>query len=349
MVIGFRGPWIWGGLLALGLSACGGGGSGSDTEPASAPAATPSSPGASAVATSVDIVTTAPSSPTGYNQEELAAYNRFSNHRAQCGFGYLSQSTALDLSATNHVRWMVANNTVSHSEIPGTTGYTGSNSQARMIAAGYMGGTQYGEVLAGGVSVAKTGFGVVGARALLAAPYHLARLMSSYREIGVIVRSGGGLTSGADFTYAGSSPVTWLVADMASSASNLLQLQSSSDVLTYPCQGVTDTDYEVRNESPNPVPSRDLSTQPIGHPIYVQALRGRALLISSVTMTGPLGSVGLLPTMTNTNDPNGVMGEHQAMIMPSTSLIANTSYAVAITGTQGGVAFSKNFTFTTRP
>lgn len=281
--------------------------------------------------------------------EELAAFNRFNGHRAQCGFGYLAPNAALDMAAANHLNWMVANNTVSHSELSGTTGYTGSTSQARMIAAGYTLGTQYGEVLTGGTGIAKTGFGVKGARILLAAPYHLAGLMDSHRDIGISLKSGGNLASGADLTYAGSSSVTWLVADMAASSTNLPQLQSSGEVLTYPCQGITDTDYEVRAESPNPVPGRDLSTQPIGHPIFIQALKGRSLMISSVTITGPSGTVTLLPTMTSANDPNSVLGSHQAMVIPSVPLYSNASYTVAIAGTQGGSSFSKNFVFATRP
>jgi Cysteine-rich secretory protein family len=339
--------WGWVGVLSMGLTACGGGGSGGSTPSAPATSAVVSNP--SVVPLSVDIVTTAPPSPSTCGVEELAAFNRFNGHRAQCGFGYLAQNAALDASAANHLNWMVANNTVSHSEVSGTTGYTGSTSQARMIAAGYSSGTQFGEVLTGGTGIAKTGFGVKGARILLAAPYHLAGLMASHRDIGISLKSGGNLASGADITSAGSSSVTWLVANMAASSTNLPQLQSSNEVLTYPCQGITDTDYEVRAESPNPVPGRDLSTQPIGHPIFVQALKGRSLVISSVTVTGPTGTVSLLPTMTSSNDPNAVLGSHQAIVIPSAPLSANSSYIVAVSGTQGGSSFNKSFVFTTRP
>lgn len=339
--------WGWVGVLSIGLTACGGGGSGNSTP--SVPANSPVVSNPSVVPASVDIVTTAPPSPSSYGVEELAAFNRFNGHRAQCGFGYLAQNAALDTSAANHLNWMVVNNTVSHSEVSGTTGYTGSSSQARMIAAGYASGTQYGEVLTGGTGIVKTGFGVRGARILLAAPYHLAGLMASHRDIGISLKSGGNFASGADITYAGSSSVTWLIADMAASSTNLPQLQSSNEVLSYPCQGITDTDYEVRAESPNPAPGRDLSTQPIGHPILVQALKGRALVISSATVTGPTGTVPLLPTMTRANDPNFVLGSHQAMVIPSAPLSANTSYTVAVSGTQGSSSFSKSFVFVTRP
>jgi len=330
------------------LLACGGGGSGGGST-SSTPASSVVVSNPAVVATSVAIVTTPPPSPSGYGMEELAAFNRFNGHRAQCGFGYLAPNAALDTSAANHLNWMVANNTVSHSEISGTTGYTGSTSQARMIAAGYTSGTQYGEVLTGGTGIAKTGFGLKGARILLAAPYHLAGLMASHRDVGISLKSGGNLTSGADVAYAGSTAVTWLVADMAASSTNLPQLQSSSEVLTYPCQGITDTDYEVRAESPNPVPGRDLSTQPIGHPIFIQTLKGRSLVISSVTMTGPSGTVPLLSTMTSAKDPNSVLGSHQAMVIPSAPLTSNANYTVVISGTQGGSSFSKTFVFSTRP
>jgi len=339
--------FMWIATCGLGLSACGGGG-GSSSSSTTPPTSSVVTPSPSVVASSVDIVNTAPTAPTGYGVEELAAYNRFNNHRSQCGFGYLTQNTALDTSAGNHLRWMVANNTVSHTEVLGTTAYTGSTAQSRMIAAGYLSGTQFGEVLTGGSFVAKTGFGVTGARLLLAAPYHLLSLMGSNRDIGIRLQSDGAPSTSADITYTGSSTVTWLVADMAASVSRPVQLQTSNEVLTYPCQGVTDTDYEVRAESPNPVPARDLSVQPIGQPVLIQALRGRVLVISSVTLTGPLGSVALLPTMTSSNDPNSILASNQAMVMPSAPLSANSTYTVAVSGTQGGVVFSKSFSFTTR-
>lgn len=339
-------------LIVTALTACGGGGGNGTTDSSSnqtASTGTVSYVAPPVTASTTPIITASPATPSSYNAEELAAFNRFNSHRSTCGFGYLEQNTTLDTSALNHIQWMVYNNTVSHNEVAGTPGFTGRTSSLRMQAAGYTGGTSYGEVLTGGTNMALTGLGLASARRLLAAPYHLQSSMQGYREIGFAVRSGGPIGSGADITYSGSANVAWMVADMAASSTKLYQVQADSDVLTYPCNGITDVDFEVTAESPNPVSGRNLATNPIGHPIFVQAKSGQTLVISSVTITGPSGSVALLSTMTSSNDPNSLLGSHQAFVIPSTSLTANTTYTVAMSGTRDGNAFSKNFTFTTRP
>lgn len=333
--------------FTLFLHACGGGG-GSSSPPTSG------STGQSSVVTSpsagtntVSIVTTAATAPSSYNAEELATFNRFNLARSTCGFGYLAHNDALASSSSNHIGWMVKNNTVSHSEISGTPGFTGSTSSARMTAAGYLDQLQSGEVLTGGTNVPKTGFGLLGARALLGAPYHLQGLMQGNRQIGIALRSGGTTGSGADIISAGALNVTWLVSNMAASTTMRPQAQQSADVLTYPCQGVTDTVTKIENESPNPIPSRDLAANPIGHPIFVQTLSGQPLVIMSASVTGPSGTVQLLPTMTSANDPNSNLQSNQAFLIPNLPLSASPQYTVQISGTNGGSGFSKSFTFTT--
>ena len=294
--------------------------------------------------TSVAIVTTAPPS-AGYSGEELGAYRRLNTARVTCGFGYLQQNKRLDTAASNHVTWMLANARYAHAEVAGTAAFTGVDASDRLPAAGYAlsGSWGTGEIIDELPRSDKTGFGSAGINNLLGAPYHLLEAMSSVREMGVSVKSGG--PSGADIT--GASRVSYIVVNMAYAGQVLPQLQNAKEVLTYPCQGITGTNWQLQGEFPSPVPSRNLGTSPIGQPIFVQVLEGNKLTIASASIVGPLGAVALLPTMTRANDPNTELGAHQALIMPNAPLKPNTSYSVSISGLNSGVAFSRNFSFQT--
>jgi uncharacterized protein YkwD len=323
------------------VTACGGGG-GSST-----PAATTPAP---VVATTVASTITAATVTPNYTGEELAAYNNFSTARTTCGFGGLNQNTSLDTATVNHNAYMAMNYQFGHYETLGLTDYTGNQPYQRGVAAGYTSAwTSYGEVLTEASGTPKSGFGALGSRRLLAAPYHMTDIFAGFRDVGISVKSSGQTGSGADYIVSNVawSPYVYLGADFGAQPSSPAQHQSSSDVLTYPCEGVTGTVYQLTAETPNPVPSRNLATNPIGQPIFVQVLAGQTLVISSVTVTGPSGSVGLLPTMTSANDPNTELAANQAFIMPSAPLAPSSTYTVAITGTNNGATFSKNFTFTT--
>ena len=300
--------------------------------------------GSQASDSSVAIVTTAPPA-AGYSGEELGAYRRLNTARVTCGFGYLRQNKRLDTAAGNHVSWMLANARYAHAEVAGTAAFTGVDASDRLPAAGYAlsGSWGTGEIIDELPSSNKTGFGSAGINNLLGAPYHLLEAMSSAREMGVSVKSGG--PSGADFASA--SKVSYIVVNLAYAGQVLPQLQNAKEVLTYPCQGITGTNWQLQGEFPSPVPSRNLGTSPIGQPIFVQVLEGNKLTIASASVVGPLGAVALLPTMTRANDPNAELGSHQAIVMPNAPLKPNTSYSVSISGSNSGVAFRKSFSFQT--
>ncbi len=326
--------------LSVALASCGGGGSdgtaNGDTTNIGAGSPLPG--------TSMAIITTAPATPS-YTGEELGAYNQLNAARSTCGFGYLQQNTHIDTAASNHVSWEIANAAYGHTEVAGTTAFTGVSPGDRMLAAGYVfsGTWSYGEIIDALGSANKTGFGVAGINNLLGAHYHLVGAMSSAREMGVSVKSGG--PSGADLIA--TAKVSHIVVNMAYTGNVLPQLQAASEVLTYPCQGITGTNWQLQGETPSPVPSRNLAISPIGIPIFVQVLQGNTLTIASASVIGPAGPVALLPTMTSANDPNKELAPHQAIIMPNVPLKPSTSYRVSISGLNSGVAFSRNFSFQT--
>jgi hypothetical protein len=285
-------------LLACSLSACGGGGgvggSGAGVTPTNSPSG--SSTGNTENAPIASTISAANVVPT-YTGEELAAYNTVSLARTSCGFGGVNQNASLDAATLNHNAYMAQNYQFGHYETLGLAGYTGNQPYQRGVAAGYPSAlTHYGEVLSMATNIPKAGFGLLGARRLLAAPYHLMGIMGVDREVGVSVRSAGQTGSGADYIETNPSwaPSVYLSIDFASQPSMPAQHQSSTDVLTYPCAGVTGTVVELTAETPSPIPARNLVTSPIGQPVFVQVLAGQTLVITSASVIGPTGAVALL-------------------------------------------------------
>jgi uncharacterized protein YkwD len=292
-----------------------------------------------------------PESTYAAPSQELIAYNTFNQARVSCGFGYLQQNAQLDTAALNHVVWQFKNNLYQHGENPGTLAYTGTTSWERMLAAGYVQGTgavQANEVLTYNRPIL-SGYGLSAAISLLSAPYHLVGLMNSNREIGISIKTGGPVGSGADIESPSSLPGILLVADMAANTSHPAQLQEPDEVLTYPCAATVGTATALFTEVPSPIPSRNLATQPVGQPIFVQVLKGQVLTLtaSSIVKTSDAAVVPLAVTLTSANDPNAKVLPHQAILIPDQPLTANTSYSVTLQGTNNGQAFLKNFTFTT--
>lgn len=340
--------------MVAGLAACGGGGDGQSSAfviPA-APAVTPEVTAPPLYYAST-IVTTAPVTPSyAAASEELAAFNLLNGERNNCGFGSVSQNTQLDTAARGHAQWQLRNNYGGHyqdADVP--LGFTGVKPIDRTKAAGYPqdnAAAIQDEIHTAVGTSNKTGYGVGGIRGLLGAPYHLMGLVGSSREIGLSVFSAG--VSGADIT----TPGNWharviLQADLGYQSTSTAQLVASDAVLTYPCQGTVGTSYQLTNETPNPIPGRDLKLNPIGQSIYVHVRDGNTLTISAVSMiqVSSGAPVALREPMTSANDPNHGLGSHQAFVIPDAPLLPNTAYQVSINGTNNAGAFSRTFAFST--
>ncbi|BAP89094.1 SCP-like extracellular [Burkholderiales bacterium GJ-E10] len=105
---------------AVVLSACGGGGGGS----ASPTPATPPGPTTS-TATAQGNVGTLPSPEYAAGSNELAAFQQLNQMRQECGFPSLADNSLLDKATTNHLNYMIANNSWSHYETQGNPDFTG--------------------------------------------------------------------------------------------------------------------------------------------------------------------------------------------------------------------------------
>lgn len=312
-------------LLTALLAACGGGGGGSST-----PTST-SGAGTSTSSSGTDTLTT-PQYAAGSAQ--LAAFNQLNQERQACGFPTVSENTLLDQAATDHMTYMQDNAIIGHSEVTGP-GYTGATPQARAVYVGYVtpgAGGYAGELIA--PFTADVG-GALSVVALSSVPYHEAGLFIPTRDFGMTYNTVRLGPSATDY-----------VAEITTGDQGTAPALTS-DPLTYPCQGTTNVDYEsAQVESPAPL-GIDTGTNPVGTPIAVVGDMGDTVVLSSGQLTGPGGSVITLDLLDSANDSNGEMPANAAAAFSASPLQPNTSYGATITGTVNGVAFSRNFTFTT--
>jgi hypothetical protein len=191
-----------------------------------------------------------------------------------------------------------------------------------------------------------TGLGDGAVRAQLSGPYHAFGAISAWRSVGISVESitslglpvGGGLNAAVTLDYAVPTGGSY-------------QQQDPSSVLTYPCQASTGVNYRLTNESPSPVPGRNLVTTPLGPAVLVMLRQGRVLTITSATMTNLTTGlpVTLRTPVTSANDPANffsAFGAYMGYIIPDAPIAQNTAHQVTINGTNNGTAFSRTFTFT---
>jgi len=126
-------------------------------------------------------------------------------------------------------------------------------------------------------------------------------------------------------------------------------------LVTYPCAGVTFVVPVFRAESPDPFPGVDRILSPYGHPIYLLTSSGTTLTLvgGSVTLRG---GAGIPVTVLNKgNDPHNRLLSNQVFLVPTQRLADNSTYDVALEGTNSGLVsstnptgyFSRNFSFTT--
>ena len=203
--------------------------------------------------------------------EEAAAFELLNQERARCGFGTLRQNAALDKAAKAHADWQNLNGYFDHWEDSlEPNGFTGISPWDRIVAAGY--GTpgsvteeisqarkRFGEI-------SKVGYGIQGMIGLLNAPYHMRGLLGGFRDIGISVRTSAEV--GTNFKQ------VILQINPAYLHTTPRQELSEQDVATYPCEGTTGTDRQLSDETPNPVPGRDLRTNPLGGTVFVQLRYG---------------------------------------------------------------------------
>lgn len=121
------------------------------------------------------------------------------------------------------------------------------------------------------------------AKSLLAAPYHLKTIMlPSSKVVGTAVVAYKPYNKEVR-TNQGYALVSNAVATAKTASANY------NGILTYPCQGVTGTATALYNETPDPVKhtGRNLSTDPIGQPIYITVPAANRVKITNISFYDP--------------------------------------------------------------
>ncbi len=316
---------LWSVAMLAALAACGGGGG--------------------------ESTTSAPPQGVAYTagSEDLAVFTLLNAERERCGFGTLTQNAQLDAAARAHANYQLINSFVAHLEdaLNFPNGFTGTLPSDRIAAAGYLGAGAVADEIAGFLGInQKAGLGEAALRNLLNAPYHLQGLMSGFRDVGIAVRSS--IDTGAGM------PAVLLQINAAYKRVVGPQLFASTEVHTYPCEGTSGVNFKLSNEEPNPVPGRDLSTNPLGSSIYIAARAGNTIQITSASMVrlSTQQAITLRVPVTAANDPYGPCSEgcfksHQAYVVADAPLQPGSPYQVTVNGTNNGASFSRTFTFTT--
>jgi hypothetical protein len=360
-------------LLAAVVAGCGGGGGDSAPTTAAAPVAAPTpvvstpvappapvvvvapAPAVSVTASlTVPIVTSVPTPTYAVGSEELAAFNLLNAERSRCGFGMLAQNSSLDMAAKSHADWLLRNGSYGHYETPGTPLYTGSEPVTRYVAAGYAASPRlFGstEVAINGYVRDKQGFGVVGVRGLLAAPYHMLGMMRHDLDVGVSVRSSVDVaeatTDGRQLVIdSGHKYGTEIIGPPSQMFG---QAPSPGLIRTYPCEGSTGLFTLLRGEEPTPTPGRNLAASPVGSSVGVVVDAGHTLSIKSAAIAHATTGVNVTLLPLDNYKTNGVtvLFSNEGFITADKPLAAFTPYKVTINGEDNGIAFTKTFNFTT--
>lgn len=353
------------------LTACGGGGGGSSSY----------SDTTSTTVEPINSTTTTPSTTTttDANSPEQAAFRLFNANRSQCGFGSLTMNQALNNTASNHANYLkLASESnglafASHNETAETyqngtplanTGvvspyYSGFSLAERLspttlgskaIATRYADNGYVENIAVSTLSTSNSGYSVnkVAAtesmlRGLFAAPYHMRGLLyPGFKDVGISYQL-------AQWTGNGSyhhGSILELVSALSAGSSPTEPTQT----LHFPCDNVV-TAYELNDETPNPFgTNRNLTTNPVGQPIYVKANSAKSVVSASATLSSNGQSVGYIHTLTASNDPNKLLALYEVVFIPDTPLQPSTRYqATYQLKFSDGSTENKSFSFTTQP
>lgn len=341
-------------LVAVALAGCGGGGGGGGggaafpvtttgtTDTTAATGDTTKTPvvdtPAQPASDNGSLVTTVAAPSYSSATEELAAFTLLNAERQRCGFGLLAQNTLLDTAAAGHANYLLRNNMAGHYQNMSDPYSTGANAWDRVVAAGYAPGVILDDNTdtTGGGANNITGRGVASVRSLLSAPYHAVSLLMPELDIGISVMSSD--TTGTTGTHG---PRAIAQFNIALAQGSYSQKPAGGVVQSYPCEGTVGTAHTLSNESPNPIPARNLATNPIGQPIILAVTPGQMIDVTTASLKVKSSGVAvtLLPALTKASDTNNMLDISHLVLMPDLPLSPNTEYEVSIQGTNTTTTF----------
>ncbi len=354
--------------------------------------------------TPVNIDTATPNTPatTNSTNTETQAFNLLNQQRQACGFGSLASHNELVKSAQNHNQYMayvseksnIAQIYGSHYELlesstawkntglnnPYFSGEkvvnrvkTNATKQPLAQAVNYPYATSYqvGDMVYsisnGGFVTENIAFGSSGdsvelLKGLLAAPYHLKTLVSPiYKNVGIDY-----LETKAWQPTTNYAPITGHYLEVVLGLPQGQAPYTYNQVLTYPCNNVTGTEYKLTHEGPDPFnghPSRPEISEnsPIGQPVYILAPEGKTIQNISNVNIKPINGVTAPKVWVMFNkanpatdinqmvDGNKRLSDNEAFLIPDSPLAKATTYQVSYTLVYADkTQETKTFSFSTK-
>lgn len=248
--------------------------------------------------------------------------------RQQAGLAVPRRDARIDSAAAAHAAYQQLNNVVSHDEVAGKTGFSGTTATDRLRAAGYPLGTALadGEVIA--AIAGPDGFAA--AEGLLAAIYHRYLMLEPRFD-----QAGAGSAHRAGGYY-------WLDVNFVATRASVGLGNGRVAVWPAPGQSNVRTAFLSDEETPDPVPGSNL----VGYPLSVHADLGKRLRVGSFSVREAGGdslAVRLLESGTDAETPSSA-----AAIIPLVPLRAATRHDVTFNGTLDGAPLMLSWSFTTR-
>ncbi len=312
-------------FLAALLAACGGGGDGGGNAGAGAGSTIDNNAGNAAIPLS----TPEAGAPQATGVTATDGFNWTNFRRQQIGLATLARNTLINNAAQGHSDYQRVNNTITHVQTPGASGFTGVTMTDRLAAAGYalVVPYAYGEVISAGGSTS----GFEAAENLVTAIYHrFIMLEPRYLEAG----------AGAATTPGGR---TWFTLNLAATGGLGAGL-GGGRFTVYPFDGQRGlpTIFLSDTETPDPVADRNA----VGYPVSVHADITSSIVVQSFTITPRGGTplpVRLLSAAVDANTPTSA-----AAIVPLQVLTTQATYDVEFRGTVDGIRAVRSWSFTTR-
>jgi uncharacterized protein YkwD len=313
---------------AWALVACGGGGSGGGT----AGVGTNTGNGTSGGSPSTGFSGQDASAPVATNNIATDGLNWINYRRSQVGMSALTHSGVIDIATQGHSDYQRINNTVTHVQTAGKTGFTGENVADRLRAAGYTFGVPnaIGEV----ISATNNGSGFYMAEELITAIYHRFVIFEPvFQEIGT-----GAATTTAGYNY--------FTADFVTNNGYGNGIAPGT-IVTWPVNGQTKVppNFLSDYEEPDPVPN----VNEVGYPVSVHTNLTRKLTVQAFTIRAHGTSTDLSTRLlAQGQDPEMATNQSAAAIVPLAPLAAATTYDVTFSGAIDGTPITRTWSFTTK-
>ncbi|MGM8898394.1 MULTISPECIES: CAP domain-containing protein [unclassified Psychrobacter] len=156
-------------------------------------------------------------------------------------------------------------------------------------------------------------------KSLLAAPYHMRLLVTPN-----LSQTGSGMIAYKPYGKAADKSQGYVLVN-ASSADKKTENRTVSGLFTYPCTDVVDTNTALYNEFPSPVAGtgRNLGTDPIGQPIYINMPSAKSIKVSNIKFRDVKRNIDVpVDLLDYSNDPHKrtayELPKNEAFILPLT-------------------------------